>query len=85
MNHVNDGKYYLALSILNNLIGSSFSDFRVEEKKPKSNAEQVDRLKVKFHDLYRQREYLRSADDAALQAIIDDLGPLPHKPSHIKH
>lgn len=68
-------KYSMALAILNNLVGNFFADLRVEKEKERADADVVDRLRRKFYACYAQRERLRLADDAELQAIIDELGP----------
>lgn len=68
-------KYNMALAILNNLVSNFFADFRAEKENKKADAGVVDRLRTKFYACYAQRERLRSACDAELQAIIDELGP----------
>lgn len=75
MNHIDDGKYSLALSALNAAIGLCFADVRAEQAKLTSDADAARRLQARFTECYPQRARLAGADGSALQAIIDDVGP----------
>lgn len=67
----NPGKYDLALSVLNALLGLCFADVRAERAKPTPDEGAVRRLQARFMEYYAQRERLGGADEAALQAVID--------------
>lgn len=75
MNHIDDGKYNLALSCLGAMLGLCFADVRAEQAKPMPDADAARRLQARFMDIYAQRARLAGADGAALQAIIDEIGP----------
>lgn len=74
MNRIDDGKYNLALSVLNAVIVLCFADVRAEQAKPSADVDAARRLQARFTDYYAQRALLAGADGAALQAVIDDIG-----------
>ena len=75
MSQIEDQKYSLALAVLNAMVGLCFTDVRAERSKSPPDADVVRRLQARFEDYYAQRECLACADAAALQAVINDIGP----------
>lgn len=74
MNDIDEGKYTLALAVLNAMIGLCFADVRAEQDKSAAHANAARRLQARFMCYYAQRARLAGDDGAALQAIIDDIG-----------
>lgn len=75
MNHIDDGTYNLAPSALNAAIDFRFDEVRAERAKPMLDADAAPRMQARLMACYAQRARLAGADGAALQAIIDDVGP----------
>lgn len=74
--------YLLALSILNSLVGICFTALNAERSRAEPDQAKVDQLKERFGTYYAQREALGQADEAALQKIVDELGPLVQSAAH---
>lgn len=72
---MNDSNYSLALSILNDLVGLRFVELQRAQANAHGDSVEIGRLKTAFEFSFQQRDDLRTADEQALQAIIDTFGP----------
>lgn len=75
MSHIDDEKYNLALSCLSAMLRLCFAELRAEQAKPMPDVDAARRLQARCMACYAQRARFAGAGGAAMQAIIDEVGP----------